>query len=112
MVSGTFQSTKKNDSAAKIAYIRYGMDAPNVSSSGGNEIVMRKFAIHCAAAATPSAAARMRLGNISPSSTQTSGPHVAPKNTTNRLAAIRAIDAPASPVERHRRVAGRDPTTA
>ena len=52
---------------------------------------MRKFAIHCAAAATPSAAARMRLGNISPSSTQTSGPHVAPKKTTNRLAATRAM---------------------
>src|SRR6476469_7102938 len=38
----------------------------------------------------------MRLGNISPSSTQTTGPHDMPNETTNRFAAISAItpDAP------------------
>ena len=43
------------------------------------------------AAANPSAAARMRLGNISPSSTHTTGPHDMPNAITNTLAAIRAM---------------------
>ena len=34
----------------------------------------------------------MRFGNISPSSTQTTGPHDMPNATTNRLAAISAIE--------------------
>ena len=54
-------------------------------------MVTRKFAIHCAAAATPSAFPRILVGKISPSSTQTSGPQDAPKNTTNAFAATRAI---------------------
>ncbi len=62
-----------------------------MASIGGNVRVMAKFASHCAMAATPRAAARMRFGNISPSRTQTSGPHDAPKNTTNAFAATRAI---------------------
>ena len=33
----------------------------------------------------------MRLGNISPSSTQTTGPHDMPNATTNRFAAISAM---------------------
>ena len=65
-----------------------------------------KFAIHCAAAATPSALARIRFGNISPSSTQTSGPQVAPKQITNRFAPTSAtmphgfgrLTAPPAPV--------------
>src|SRR5690349_18711752 len=72
----------------------------------GNEIVMRKFAIHCAPAATPRALPRMRLGKISPSSTHTSGPHDAPKPTTNTFAATSAmgphgagsVTAPSAPV--------------
>ncbi len=43
---------------------------------------MAKFASHCAAAATARPAARILLGNISPSSTQTTGPHVAPNEMT------------------------------
>src|SRR5699024_2967258 len=50
-----------------------------------------QFVTHCAAAATASADARIRLGKISPSSTHTSGPHVVPKNITKALAEIRAI---------------------
>ena len=57
----------------------------------GKVVEMKKFATHCAAAATASAPARIRLGNISPSSTHTSGPQVAPKATTNRFAATSAI---------------------
>ena len=52
----------------------------------GKVVEMKKLATHWAAAATASAPARIRLGNISPSSTHTSGPQVAPKATTNRLA--------------------------
>ena len=47
--------------------------------------------VHCAAAATPSARARIEFGKISPSNTQTSGPQLAPKKTTNRFAATSAI---------------------
>ena len=56
------------------------------------------MAIHCADAATESAIARMRLGNISPSSTHTTGPHEKPKKMTKRFAAMSAsvADAPAS----------------
>jgi len=43
---------------------------------------MAKLATHCAAAATASAIARMLLGNISPSNTQTIGPQLKPKHTT------------------------------
>src|SRR6478736_3601219 len=66
-----------------------------MSASTGNVVEIAKFATHCAAAATASALARMRLGNISPSSTQTTGPHDAPKNTTNALAAMSATVAQA-----------------
>jgi hypothetical protein len=45
-------------------------------------MVTTKFAIHCAAAATASAAARSQFGKISPSSTQTTGPHVTANDTT------------------------------
>jgi hypothetical protein len=41
-----------------------------------------KLASHCAAAAMASAAARIWLLNISPSSTQTTGPQETPKKTT------------------------------
>ena len=39
----------------------------------------------------------MRLGNISPSSTHTTGPHDMPNATTNRLAAISAISPVVAP---------------
>src|SRR6478736_6737934 len=79
-----------NDSAANSAYMPYvsGSDHDDIA---GNEIVMRKLAIHCAPAATPSALPRMRLGKISPRSTHTSGPHEAPKPTTNTFAATSAM---------------------
>ena len=66
------------------------MSTNDTAASGGNEIVTRKFAIHCAAAAMPRARARIRVGKISPSSTQTTGPQDAPKLTTKTLAATRA----------------------
>src|SRR6188474_1856432 len=53
-------------------------------------MVTAKFASHCTAAATASAIARIELGNISPSSTHTTGPHVAPKNTTKPFAPMSA----------------------
>src|SRR5690348_992912 len=62
-----------------------------MDDSGGNVVVTTKFVSHWAAAATDRAAPRMRLGNISPSSTQTTGPQVAPNETTNRLAPTRAM---------------------
>src|SRR5882757_790119 len=65
-------------------------------ASGGNVTEMMKLAIHCAAAATASATARILLLNISPSITQTTGPQEQPKNTTNRLNATTAIG-PAPP---------------
>src|SRR5699024_7784525 len=52
---------------------------------------------HCAAAATDRAAARIRFGNISPSSTHTSGPQLAPNPTTNTFALISAISDHGSP---------------
>src|SRR4051794_9913187 len=61
-----------------------------MADSGGNGGGMTKLGIHCAAADTDSAAPRILLGNISPSSTHTTGPHVAPNETTNRLAPTRA----------------------
>ena len=59
--------------------------------SAGKVTVIDQLATHWPAAARPSAAARMRFGNISPSSTHTTGPQDMPNATTNRLAAIRAI---------------------
>src|SRR5690554_3173403 len=64
----------------------------------GNDTVMAQLAIHWAAAATARADARIRLGNISPRSTHTTGPHVAPKNTTNALAPTTAT-APHDPLK-------------
>ena len=48
---------------------------------GGNEVDTTKLAIHWAAAANARAAARIRLGNISPSRTHTTGPQDIPKKT-------------------------------
>ena len=59
--------------------------------------VISQFAVHWPAAARPSAAARMRLGNISPSSTHTTGPQDIPNDTTNRFAAISATGPATSP---------------
>ena len=59
--------------------------------------MITQLAAHCPAAARPSAAARMRLGNISPSSTHTTGPHDMPNATTNRLAATSAMG-PSAPL--------------
>ena len=61
-----------------------------MSLSAGKLTVTSQLATHCAPAASDSAAARIRFGNISPSSTQTTGPHDMPKATTNRLAATSA----------------------
>src|SRR5690606_6902521 len=63
-----------------------------MSLSHGNVVDTAKFASHCAAAATASALARTRLGNISPSSTHTSGPHVAPNPTMKRFANSSAMN--------------------
>ena len=57
---------------------------------------MRKLKIQFAAVAMAIAMARIRFGNISPSSTHITGPQDAPKNTTNRFAAIR-VDTPQKP---------------
>src|SRR5882757_9086077 len=59
--------------------------------SCGKLVEMIQFAIHCAAADTASAMARMRLLNISPSSTHTTGPQLIAKETTYRLAATSAM---------------------
>src|SRR5690349_12061610 len=61
-----------------------------MSASAGKLVLITQLATHCAAAATARAVARMRLLNISPSSTQTTGPQLMPKATTYRLAATRA----------------------
>src|SRR4051812_38288983 len=89
LVSCTFHSTKKKESRANSVYSPYAKDSPMLAS-GGNVVVIRKLVTHWAAAATDSAAPRMRFGNISPSSTQTTGPQVAPNETTNRFAPTRA----------------------
>ena len=53
--------------------------------------MISQLAAHWPAAANPSAAARIRFGNISPSSTHTTGPQDIPKATTNRFAATSAM---------------------
>ena len=88
-VSGTLNITKKNDAAANAAYKAY-VRGSEPAAMMGKLSVMAKLAIHCAAAASPSARARMRDGKISPSSTQTSGPQEAPKLITKTLAATKA----------------------
>src|ERR1700674_5013133 len=60
------------------------------SLSGGKLVEITQLAIHCAPAATDSAAARILFGNDSPSSTQTTGPHDIPNANTYTLAAISA----------------------
>src|SRR5271165_965553 len=50
-----------------------------------------QLAIHCTPDANPSAADRMRLGNISPSSTHRTGPHETAYAITNTSAATSAI---------------------
>lgn len=49
------------------------------AASGGKEVETRKLATYCADAETESAIARIRLGNISPCSTHTTGPQLNPK---------------------------------
>src|SRR6476620_5398481 len=68
-----------------------------MSLSVGKLTVTTQLATHCAPAASDSAMARIRFGNISPSSTQTTGPHEMPNATTNRLAAISAAGGDAVP---------------
>src|SRR6476661_5716365 len=89
LVSGTLNMTKKKDAAANMAYMAYvsGRDADAMT---GKLRVIAKLATHCAAAARPSARARIRDGKISPRSTHTSGPQEAPKLMTKMLAATRA----------------------
>src|SRR5450755_2261855 len=60
------------------------------SLSGGKLVVTTQLATHCAPAATDSAAARILLGNDSPSSTHTTGPQDIPNANTYTLAAISA----------------------
>src|SRR6478672_4973591 len=62
-----------------------------MSLSVGKLTVTIQLATHWPPAARDSAAARIRFGNISPSSTQTTGPQDMPNATTNRLAAISAM---------------------
>jgi hypothetical protein len=89
LVSRTNRQTNTNETTAKNAYIPYARPRP-CAASGGNVVDTRKLASHCAAAATDSAMARMRFGNISPRSTQTTGPHEKPKKTTKPFAATSA----------------------
>jgi hypothetical protein len=63
----------------------------------GKLTVISQFATHWPPAASESAAARIRLGNISPSRTHTTGPHDIPNAVTNVLAASSA-KIPAAPV--------------
>src|SRR5947209_19541371 len=58
--------------------------------SEGKLVEIAQFASHWAEAAIASAEARSRLGNLSPSITQTTGPHDIPKKNTNAFAAISA----------------------
>src|SRR5450755_535253 len=67
----------------------YASPSP-ASFSGGKLVVTTQLATHCAAAANDSAAARIRFGNDSPSSTHTTGPHDIPNANTYTLAAISA----------------------
>src|SRR6476646_9063237 len=82
--------TNSNDSRANPPYRPYAR-ARDTSFSPGNVTVMIQLATHWPPAASESAAARIRLGNISPSSTQTAGPQDIPNAITNTLAAISAI---------------------
>lgn len=88
-VSGTQRKTNSRLISAKAAYSPYAKLRPMLDSAG-KVAETAQFAAHCAAAATASAEARIRLGNISPSSTQTSGPQVVPKNITKAFAATSA----------------------
>src|SRR5664279_1528901 len=56
-----------------------------------------QLATHWPEAASDKAAPRIRFGNISPSRTQTTGPHDMPNATMNRLAAISATVPDADP---------------
>ncbi len=56
----------------------------------GNDTVIRKFEVHCAAPATARPEPRIWLGNISPNITHITGPHDILKNTTYTLAATNA----------------------
>ena len=62
-----------------------------MSFRDGKLTVITQLATHWPAAASDNAAARIRLGNISPSSTQTTGPQDIPNETTKRFAARSAI---------------------
>src|SRR6185437_4340340 len=88
-VSRTNFSTNSSEIAANAAYTPYESGRLNCAITG-KLLVIAKFASHWAAAATASAIARMRLGNISPSNTHTTGPQLTPKKITQRLAATSA----------------------
>jgi hypothetical protein len=81
---------KKNDSRANqsVEPVREG---EGHVLQRGKLTVMSQLATHCPPAATESAAALIRFGRVSPSSTQVTGPHDMPKAITNRLAAMSAI---------------------
>src|SRR5262249_30366418 len=65
--------------------------------NGRKVTVTAKFATQLVAPETASAAPRIRLGNISPSSTHITGPQEIAKATTYRLAATRPVTAAAWP---------------
>src|SRR4051794_4317005 len=71
----------------------YVTGRPSPCNSGKKDTVTTKLAIQFVAPATASAALRKRLGNISPSSTQTTGPHDMPNATIYRFAAISPVHA-------------------
>ncbi|CAM5659038.1 hypothetical protein KAURM247S_00003 [Kitasatospora aureofaciens] len=81
-------ATKTIDSTAKAAYTRYVAERFQREIAGTT--VITQLAIHWAEAATDSAAARTRLGNISPSMTQTTTPQDNAKHSTKALAEISA----------------------
>src|ERR1700722_9291832 len=64
---------------------------PTVDSSPGKVVVTMNAVTHCVPALNARAGALMRLGNISPSSTHTTGPQDTPKAKINRCSATRVI---------------------
>src|ERR1700722_14565168 len=69
--------------------------SPTLESSPGNVVVTMNAVTHWVPAPRARAGALIRLGNISPSSTQTTGPHDTPKAKMNKCSATRVICASA-----------------
>ena len=84
-VSGKYLITKIKAQIPIAAKIKNTCSTDNISVKIGKNCATSKLPIDSTSAATPVAAPRARIGNNSGNITQSTGPHVKPKNIMNKV---------------------------